>query len=71
MRIPLSFEYIIPDNTFSDPDGDPLVLSCKVNHLGSDGSTPLSTTLGPTGSFWLKFDKDAKKIFGTPALTDV
>jgi serralysin len=45
------FEYIIPEDTFSDPDGDDLTWSATL-----DNGDPLPS--------WLTFDPDTRKLSG-------
>ncbi|HEX7070737.1 MAG TPA: putative Ig domain-containing protein, partial [Rhodothermales bacterium] len=52
------FTFVIPGNTFSDPDGGPLAY-----HVALSSGEPLPT--------WLSFDPETRMLAGTPAQADV
>ncbi len=57
VKVESSFRYTIPDNTFSDPNGDELLYTAT-----QSGNKPLPG--------WLKFDTTSRTFSGKPSNTD-
>ena len=57
----LTYDWTLPGNSFSDPDGDILIYSCSLKNGEQYENIPN----------WLTFDADRKRLYGTPSVKDV
>ncbi len=70
LRLGRSYDYTFPASLFEDVDGDVLNYEVEVTYSPEIGIEK-KEILQALGTFWLKFDASARKLYGKPEVKDL